>query len=508
MTARRRPSAWRSLADAVIRARAIEVRYQRGGALAVAGVNIDLRPGAGLLITGPRGSGKSSVLRAVLGLAGPGGDITVLGAPPGDPATLRRIGWAPQSWPFAHGLRAREVVEMVAELGGHGRHAAAQAIEESVPTVRDYDVLRLEMMRVRAVTPIWTAVSSGPSLSLGDRGPRVDQLRTRLTSEGLLDAAWQEGDPYDLRLETAVRRYQGRTNLAPSGRMDQVTLRQLNLPPDRRIGQLMANLEQRRWRTRELGRRHIWVNLADFRLEAWEDGQLVREYDVMVGSQASSTPEFSEDMQYIVLNPWWGLPAGSARPRFQSFRRNPGLVREYGFQIYNQAGAPVSVYEIDWSRWGDDWPYRMSQPPGPTNPMGEVKFIFPNRHNVYIHDTTERDQFVRTRRDFSAGCIRVRDPLAMADWVLAGQDGWDRARIDQVAAGSSPTVVWLDNRLPVHIAYWTVVGDPGGNVRYLNDLYRRDGSVIDSYLAAYEIESRRAAPPQRGSAGAIAASFD
>ncbi|RKQ95351.1 L,D-transpeptidase family protein [Maricaulis maris] len=385
---------------------------------------------------------------------------------------------------------------------------AAQALDDSVPQVRDYDALRLEMMRVLAVTPIWAGIESGPSLSLGDSGPRVDQLRTRLTSEGLLDTVWRDGDPFDLRLETAVRRYQGRANLAPSGRLDQATLRQLNLPPNRRIGQLMANLEQRRWRTRELGRRHIWVNLADFRLEAWENGELVREHEVMVGRQASSTPEFSEDMQYIVLNPWWGLPAGSARPRFQSFRRNPGLVRQHGFRIYNRAGEPVSVYEIDWSRWGNDWPYRMSQPPGPTNPMGEVKFIFPNRHNVYIHDTTERDQFVRTRRDFSAGCIRVRDPLALASWVLAGQAGWDRDRIDAVTAGSSPTVVWLDERIPVHIAYWTVVGDGEGRVRYLNDLYRRDGSVIDAYLAAYESGSGLALPVSRGSAGPVAASFD
>ena len=385
---------------------------------------------------------------------------------------------------------------------------AIEAIEDSTLGVRDYDALRLEMMRVMAVTPIWSGVAPGASLAVGDQGDRVDQLRTRMTAEGLLDAAWRDGDPFDVRLETALRRYQGGANLAPTGRMDQATLRQLNLPPDRRIGQLMANLEQRRWRTRDLGRRHIWVNLADFRLEAWENGQLAREHEVMVGQQASSTPEFSEDMQYIVLNPWWGLPTGSARPRFQSFRRNPALVREYGFQIYDRSGAPISVYEIDWSRWDNDWPYRMSQPPGPTNPMGEVKFIFPNSNNIYIHDTTERDRFVSTRRDFSAGCIRVRDPLALAAWVLAEQDGWDRERIDEVTAGSSPRVIWLDDRIPVHIAYWTVVGDSDGEVRYLNDLYRRDGVVIDAYLAAYESESGEVIAAVRGGAGVISASFD
>lgn len=156
------------MADAVIRARAIEVRYQRGGALAVAGVNIDLRGGAGLLVTGPRGSGKSSVLRAVLGLAGPGGDITVLGAPPGDPDTLRRIGWGPQSWPFAFGLRAREVVQMVAELGGHGPDAADQAIEEAGVERPDVRVERIEIEDARRTSLACALVGEPDLLVLDD----------------------------------------------------------------------------------------------------------------------------------------------------------------------------------------------------------------------------------------------------------------------------------------------------------------------------------------------------
>tara|TARA_R110001606_G_scaffold193016_1_gene340718 strand:- start:1044 stop:1493 length:450 start_codon:yes stop_codon:yes gene_type:complete len=128
----------------------------------------------------------------------------------------------------------------------------------------------------------------------------------------------------------------------------------------------------------------------------------------------------------------------------------------------------------------------MSQPPGADNPMGEVKFIFPNSHNVYIHDTTERDRFSETRRDFSAACIRVHDPLLLAEWVLDGQEGWDAEQIEQVVAGSTPTVVWLDDRLPVHINYWTVVSNADGDVRYLNDLYRRDGGLIRQFELALE----------------------
>ena len=362
----------------------------------------------------------------------------------------------------------------------------AAILDDFAPRVRDYDILRAEMVRLSALQPIWPVIEAGESLAPGAIGPRVDQLRMRLEAETLYRADWREGDAYDARLETAVRRFQGRVNLSPTGRMDQATLRQLNITPDQRMAQLRTNMEQRRWRERELGRRHIWVNIADFHLEAWEDGEMVRRHQVMVGRAASSTPEFSDEMEYIVLNPWWGVPGGSARSRFRSIRRNPNVVDYYGFRIFDGSGRAVQHWEIDWSLWNNGWPYSLSQAPGPLNPMGEVKFIFPNRHNVYIHDTTERDQFVRTQRDFSAGCIRVQDPMALAEWVLAGQDGYTRERIDAVAAGRTPTVVWLDERLPVHIAYWTVVGDEDGGVRYLNDLYRRDGVLVAAYQQAYE----------------------
>lgn len=379
--------------------------------------------------------------------------------------------------------------------------SVGEVLQSLSPPVRDYDTLRAEMMRYRAFTPIWPVIDTGPSLRLGDQGERVEQLRARLAEEGLYPASWVEGSAFETRLETAVRRFQGRVNLSPTGRMDRATLRELNISPHERVAQLRANLEQRRWRSRDLGRKHIWVNIADFHLEAWEDGQLAREHQVMVGGQASSTPEFSEDMQYLVLNPWWGIPGGSARSRFASFRRNPDLVDEYGFRIFNAAGEAISVYEIDWSRWGGDWPYRMSQPPGPDNPMGEVKFIFPNIHNVYIHDTIERDRFVQTRRDFSAGCIRVQDPLELAAWVLDGQDGWSLDSLVAETDGNTPRVIWLDDRIPVHISYWTVVADDDGDVRYLHDLYNRD----DRLIAAIEDRLDQTSRSGRTIASAISA---
>lgn len=408
-----------------------------------------------------------------------------------DRAFLRFGGWLRYGLIDAETHAPRSFDEAEAALLGEALYWARSSgevravLEDLAPPIRDYRILRAEMLRLMALQPIWPSIDPGATLGRGDSGPRVDQLRARLDAVGLYRDAWQAGDSFDLRLETAVRRYQGRANLAPNGRLDQPTLRQLNVTPQARLAQLRINLEQRRWQSHEPGERHIRVNLADFSLEAWEGGQIARRHDVMVGRQVSSTPEFSEDMQYIVLNPWWGIPGGLARSRFQSFRRNPGLAAQRGFRIYDANGSQISVYDIDWSRWNQHWPYRMSQPPGADNPMGEVKFIFPNSYNVYIHDTTQRDRFSETRRDFSAACIRVQDPLDLAQWVLSRQDGWDGEEIARVTAGSTPTVVWLDDHIPVHINYWTVVGDEDGDVRYLNDLYSRDAELIRAFDRVY-----------------------
>jgi len=411
-------------------------------------------------------------------------------------AYLRFAGW------LRYGLLDQETLQLrmssqeeINVLWDHLRqglvsHSVRQSLENLVPPVRDYASLRVEMMRLLAYQPIWSGIDEGPTLRHGDAGERVEQLRIRLAAEGLYVSEWDEDSPFELRLETAVRRFQGRVKLDPSGRMDADTLAQLNLSPLHRMNQLRTNMEQRRWRSHNLGRRHIWVNLANFSLEAWEDGVLAREHQVMVGRDYSSTPEFSEEMRYLVLNPWWGLPSGLATTQFQAIRRNPDLVRREGFRVFDSYGNSVSAYDIDWSQWGRVWPYRMSQAPGPTNPMGEVKFIFPNIHNVYLHDTTHRDEFGRTRRDMSAGCVRVQDPLSLAQWILEDQDGWGRDQIDEVVAGNSPTVIWLDERMPVHIAYWTVVGGEDGEVRYLNDLYGRDNRVIEAFMRAFESPQR------------------
>jgi murein L,D-transpeptidase YcbB/YkuD len=424
-------------------------------------------------------------------------------------AYLRYGGWLRYGLIDSETLEPRILSEAeIADLLGAMNAALSsgtilQSLEGLAPPVDDYPGLRLEMRRLAAYQPVWAGIEEGEDLGPGDVGPRVEQLRARLAAEGLYADSWVAGSPYDTLLQTSVRRFQGRVNLMPNGLMDSDTWEQLTISPEHRMAQLRINMEQRRWRSRDLGRKHLWINLADFKLQAWEDGELVREHQVMVGREYSSTPEFSDMMSYLVLNPRWGVPGGLAASRFRSIRRNPSIMRTEGYSIFNTDGDRVALRDVDWSRWGRGWPYRLSQAPGPTNPMGEVKFIFPNAHNVYLHDTTDREDFGLTRRDLSAGCVRVQDPMALAEWVLGAQGDWPRSRIDETAAGNAPRVVWLEEQLPVHIAYWTVVADRDGEVRYLNDLYDRDGHTMLAFMRALNTPVPFSDP--RGGSGSLSA---
>jgi murein L,D-transpeptidase YcbB/YkuD len=188
----------------------------------------------------------------------------------------------------------------------------------------------------------------------------------------------------------------------------------------------------------------------------------------------------------MVLNPWWETPPSLAvRDKLPAFRSDPASVRRLGFQVIDRSGSIVDPDTIDWSAVpAQGFPYRLRQAPGPQNALGEVKFMFPNSHNVYLHDTPTRGLFSQTRRDFSSGCVRVRDPLALAEWVLAETPDWSAARIQTVTAGDTETRASLARSIPVHILYWTAVPDETTGIRFVDDLYDRDQNLIAALALA------------------------
>jgi len=387
---------------------------------------------------------------------------------------------------------ARRGRDLVAYLqAALGNSAIAESLEALAPDQPGYHALRQALTRFETIAAAggWPGVEAGPTLRPGDRGPRVAQIRARLEATGDIapqlaatDPATPAADPelFDPALDAAVRVFQHRASLDPDGIVGAATLVQLNTSAQARVVQIRANLERWRWLPEDLGRRHIRVNIADYSLEARNDGVVERTHDVIVGRLYRRTPVFSASMTYFVINPWWETPPSlAARDKLPAFRADPDAVTRLGFQVIDRSGALVDPSTIDWATIpASNFPYRLRQSPGPLNALGEVKFMFPNPHNVYLHDTPTRGLFAQTRRDFSSGCVRVRDPLALAEWVAAESPNMTPARLQAIAAGNDETRISLARAIPVHILYWTAVLDSDTGVRFVNDVYDRDAVLI------------------------------
>jgi murein L,D-transpeptidase YcbB/YkuD len=334
----------------------------------------------------------------------------------------------------------------------------------------------------------WPAVPSGPVLKPGNSDPRVPILAARLA----VTADWQ-GDPgestfYESDLEQAVKRFQERHGLDTDGVIGPRTLEELNVPVEARIDQIRVNLERARWVLRELGEDFVAVNIAGFTTSLYRGGDLVWRTRSIVGREYRKTPVFRDDIRYMDFNPTWTVPPGIlGKDVIPKARKDSGYIAHKGFDLFDRDGNRVDPGSIDWANAkARGFPYRVVQPPGPNNALGLVKFMFPNAHSVYLHDTPSRDLFGRSERTFSSGCVRVEDPFHFAELLLYDKPGWTREKIDSVVDSGKTTTVHLENPLPVLLLYWTAWVDADGEVQFRRDIYKRDGRVLDALDGAFE----------------------
>lgn len=374
---------------------------------------------------------------------------------------------------------------MLDTAGLLARALAAEQLVASLDAVAPQDAYyralqqALVRWRERAASPDSApSLEDGPTLREGDVGPRVRQLRERLATEGDPVEA-DRPEVYDAVLAEQVRRFQAAMHLETDGAVGRETLAELRRTPAERVAQLRVNLERWRWLPDELGERHIRVNIADFQLEARAGGRVERVHRIIVGKQLRRTPSFSAAMRYVVVNPWWGVPRRLAvEDKLPLFRKDPAAVQRMGFQVLDASGATVDPAGIDWAALSkQNFPYRLRQAPGPQNALGRVKLMFPNRHDVYLHDTPNRRLFERSRRNFSSGCVRVDGALELAAWALAGTPEASLERLEELADRGRETVIRLAEPLTVHILYLTAVVDHG-EVRFVHDLYGRDAPLL------------------------------
>ncbi len=370
----------------------------------------------------------------------------------------------------------------------------AGTLETLDPPEHGYRRLREALADYRAVaaTGGWPAIPDGATLRLGDRGPAVAALRVRLRLEDDLaggggPAEQPDADLFDEAVEQAVKHFQRRHGLGADGVVSAATRAELNVPVERRVDQLELNLERWRWLPKDLGRRHIIVNIAAFELEVVEGEVVVLSMRVVVGRPFNRTPVLSDTMRYLVLNPYWHVPRNIAVDELlPKVRRNPSYLAQYKLRVFPNSGPDaqeIDATTVDWSTITPDYfPFELRQDPGPRNALGRIKFMFLNKYHVYLHDTPAHPLFEETQRDFSHGCIRIQYPMALAVYLL--QDPrWDRDALLLALDDAVDRTVPLPEPIPIHLLYWTAWADGDGTIQFRRDIHDRDAPLLTALRA-------------------------
>ncbi len=347
-----------------------------------------------------------------------------------------------------------------------------EALAELLPSHEQYQRLKQALADYRRLQSRggWPSVKDARDLA---------NLQLRLAATGNLHSSDVDNPE---SLAAAIKKFQSRHGLTPSGKVDGLTLSALNVPLESRIRQIEINLERWRWLPKTLGDRYIMVNVPAFELQAVEEGKTALRMPVVVGQEYKPTPLFSQKMKYLVLNPSWNIPESITKEEIlPALMTDPAYLSRNGIEVVSmETKEVVDVAEIDWESLDpeEDFPYRLRQQPGEDNSLGKIKFIFPNEFDVYLHDTPAQQLFHRRKRDFSHGCVRVSKPYELAAWVLEGKSEWNPDSLREAATTNEEKTIKLPKPMPVYILYWTCWVEENGTVSFREDLYDQDKKMF------------------------------
>lgn len=354
------------------------------------------------------------------------------------------------------------------------------------PRSNEYARLMREKARLERLMGAggWGAQVPVQSLRPGNAGEAVVALRNRLSTMGYMGRS--VAATYDAELQKAVQRFQVDHGLLDDGVAGPGTMRQINVTVEGRLESILVSLERERWFNIERGERHILVNLTDFSARIMDNDELTFQTRTVIGKNQSGrrSPEFSDKMDHMVINPTWNVPRSIATKEYlPMMKRNRNAASH--LRLYDRRGRQVSRANINFGAYNArNFPYAIKQPPSSRNALGLVKFMFPNKYNIYLHDTPSKSLFKRESRAFSHGCIRLQKPFEFAYVLLSRQEADPKAFFHAKLRTGRETRVALEREVPVHIIYRTAFTDPKGRAQYRADIYGRDARIWNALQKA------------------------
>ena len=371
----------------------------------------------------------------------------------------------------------------------------AEGLKNIRPEIEYYHLLKSVLKKYRDIHDAggWETVPEGPTLKPGMTDERIPALRRRLSITGEFDGVATGSDVYDDNLKAAVMRFQYKHRLEADGAVGKNTFAALNTPVKARIDQIRVNLERGRWLFHKLPADFIVVDIAGFRAYRFEGINRTWTSKVQVGKPYRKTPVFKSKIKYIVFNPTWTVPPTILeKDILPKIKKNPGYLSKMKISVIDRKGRKVDPKSVNWSKYRKTVPYTLRQEPGPHNALGRIKFIFPNKHFIYLHDTPSRSLYGRKDRAFSSGCIRVEKNFELAELLLNDPEKWNRESIQKVLDTNETRRVNLPQPKPVMLIYATIRFDDDDNFMFKKDIYGRDRQVLEGLNEEFTIWQTRA----------------
>jgi murein L,D-transpeptidase YcbB/YkuD len=359
---------------------------------------------------------------------------------------------------------------------------------DSLEPPPNYQSLKVAKKRYENIVAAggWIRIPKGPVMKEGDLNDNIILLRKRLMlSRDLVKSSTENAGYFDGTLKEAVQLFQRRHGLTPDGIVGPSTLSALNVPAEKRLEQILVNLERLRQMPKNLGERYIEVNIPAFTLKVMDKGEVVQTMRVVVGRKDRPTPVFSGRITYLEINPYWTVPPQIAKKDIlPKIRQDPSYLIHKQIKVFEnwkRTAAELDPFSIDWDQVDESYfPYRLRQEPTASNALGQIKFMFPNKLNIYLHDTPLKELFQRQRRSFSSGCVRVEKPVDLAAYLLGDNGVWNRQKLNRIIGeeNQTPKVILLKSPISVYLLYQTAWMEDKDRVHFRNDIYHRDQTLV------------------------------